>query len=76
MTYGCIPSVILPVGWATDSNVKYPLLKQIRSMFGLKTLAERVRKGQKKMHPWSPSFAARFTAGSVLLINNETIKRA
>ena len=48
----------------------------MRSLFGLKTLTERVRKGQKKMLPWSPLFAARFTTGSVLLINNETIKRA
>jgi hypothetical protein len=32
-------------------------------MLGLKTLEERVRKGQKKMQPWSPSFAARFTVG-------------
>ena len=55
--------LILHVAWATDSGVKYPVLKRARSMLGLKTLEERVRKGQKKMQPWSPSFAARFTVG-------------
>jgi len=53
----------LHVAWATDSGVKYPVLKRARSVLGLKTLEERVRKGRRNLQPWTPSFAARFTVG-------------
>lgn len=55
--------LIVHVAWATDSGVKYPVLKRARSVLGLKTLEERVVKSRRNSQPWSPSFAARFTVG-------------
>jgi hypothetical protein len=55
--------LVLHVTWATDSGVKYPMLKSARSVLGLKTYAEQKRKSRRKKQPWCPSFAARFTVG-------------